>query len=523
MLPDGTSLNSVLALDTALGNNTITSAQHQTALNNAAQQAAAKIAPNPEFTSAIQADFAAARGAVPRGMSAHDVRSALTPEYMHSLSRGGGWRGDLHAMRSYGGRGAALGALFGVGREGYGMLTDEQANPDAFERLAAAGGRESLRGGATSGLETWVASRGSRYVLQRGLAASSGRAIATRVGARAIPGGLVDVGFEGYDMLTDDRANSGREVGYRLTRAFVIGGTSALAGATAGAWAGTAVGTAIFPGVGTVVGFVVGVIVGALVGFLMSEIIPSYEEMVMEQVPLREFEKNIEAQTPAAIQRQVLAEQEYELLMQLVHGPETRGPHSLFDMYTRRNLSNSPGFRNYAQDLITGQIRGGCQDCHTRKSIDDFDRQFAPDSDAWLAPVDRMQRAAMAESGNRTARPKFLDWEVPGQTVPPWLADTMAHDPTAAIIMSSINTIQPNLGEWQREIVKSNYIPPNVMNSPANETELYNRIRGNINADQWFFELIFNEAGDEEYKIYRDNLRKAQEAEQKTTNEKTAP
>jgi hypothetical protein len=517
VLADGTALNTVASLDTALRNNTITAAQHQSALTSAAQQAAAKIAPNPDLTRATLDTFARARGAVPNTMSARDVRAAVTPEYMHSLSHGGGWGGDLHAVKSYGGKGALLSAIFGVSREGYGMLTDDQDNPDAFERLARAGGREGLRGGATSSLETLAASRGSRYVLQRGLAASSGRAVATRLGARFVPGGVVDVGFEGYDMWTDDRPNKASEVSYRLGRAFVIGGTSALAGASAGAWAGTAIGTAIFPGVGTVVGFVVGVLVGALVGFIMGSLIPSYEEMVMEQVPLKEFEKNIEAQTPASIQNQVLAEQELALLNQLVQGPETRGPYDMREVYQRRNLSTSPGDRMFAEALIGDQVHGGCMECHTRKGITDFNAQFDPNSEAWLAPVDRMHLAALEESGNRSVRPKFLDWDVPGQTVPPQIAASMANDPTAAIIMNSINTIQPNFAGW-REIMGDKgqgIIPPHVMNSPMDEKALYDEIRGRINARQAFFEFFFGEAGEDEYKLYRDALRKSQEEQEK--------
>ena len=519
ILPDGTSLSTIAALDVALQNNTITAAQHQAAVNGAAQQAAAKVVPNPEFTNAVQSRYAAARGRVPGAMSALDVRSALTPEYMKSLEHGGGWRGDLHAMRSYGGRGAFVGALSGMATEGWNMATDDQANPDAFERLARAGGREGLRGGATSALETYAASQGSRYVLQQGLARGSSRALATRVGARFVPGGVVDVGFEGYDMLTDERENSGREVGYRVARAFVIGGTSALAGATAGAYAGAAVGTAIFPGVGTVVGFVVGVIVGAIVGFILSSLIPNYEEMVMEQVPLKEFEKNIQSQTPASIQNQALADQEYLLLQQLVHGPQDRGPHNMFDMYRRRNYSNSPGFRMYAEAMIGDQIHGGCQDCHTQKGISDYDRQFRSDSEAWLAPVDRMYLAAQEEQAFGGRRGKFLDWDIPGQTVDPKIAARMIDDPAAVVIMNSINTIQPNFAEW-REILGSKgggIIPPHVMNSPLDETELYNKIQGNIDRKQFWFELFFNEVGGDEYKLYRDNLRKAQEAEAKKT------
>jgi hypothetical protein len=514
-LPDGTSLNSVAALDAALGNSTITAAQHTAALTNAAQQAAAKVTPNPDLTRATLNQFAAARGAVPNAMTPRDVRAATSPEYLHSLAHGGGFRGDLHAMGAYGGKGALLSALFGMGGESYSMLTDDQDNPDAFERLARVGGREGLRGGLSSSLETLSATQASRYILSRGLTASSGRALAARLGSRVVPG-LVDVGFEGYDIATEDRPHRPAEVSYRLGRALVIGGTSALAGAAAGAWAGAAVGTAIFPGVGTVVGFVVGVIVGAIVGFIMNEVIPNYEKMVMEQVPLKEFEKNIEAQTPASIRNQVLAEQELQLLMQVAHGPEMRGPYNMRDTLTHRNLSTSPGERMHDENVIAGSIHGGCADCHSRKGITDYDAQFAFDSDARLAPVDRMYLAALQESGNPAARPKFLDWQMPGQTVPAELAQSMGDDPTAAVIMGSINAIQPNFAAW-REVAPNTegVIPPRVMNSPLDDQALYDAIRSNINKRQWWFERFFGEAGPDEYLLYRNKLKQAEEEQKK--------
>jgi hypothetical protein len=513
VLPDGRSLNSVAALDAALGNNSITADRHRAALTDVAQRASAKVAPNADLTRATLARFAAARAAVPNTMSSRDVRAALSPEYMHSLSHGGGWGGDMHAMKTYGGRGAGLGALFGVGHE---LVTGDLSHPDAFERLLWAGGREGLRGGATSSLEAVAASRASQYILARQLSASSGRALTARLGARAVPGGVVEGVFEGVDMATDDRPNRPAEVGYRMGRAFVIGGTSALAGATAGAWAGAAIGTAIFPGVGTVVGFVVGVLVGALVGFIMNAIIPNYEEMVLEQVPLREFEKNIQAQSADTIENQVLAAQELALMQQFRRGPETRGPHIMADVYRSRNYDPSPGSRMFKEDLIGDRIHGGCQECHTRKGITDYDAQFALDSEARLAPVDRMYLAALEESGNAGARPKFLDWEMPGQTVPDALWQSMGDDPAAAVIMSSIDTIQPNFDAWYEVAPKARgVIPSRAMNRPMDAEALKSRIQSNIDWRQAYFEFFFGEAGDAEYKLYRDKLKEAQEEQEK--------
>ncbi len=517
VLPDGTSLNTVAALDAALDSNSISAAEHRAALLGASRDAAARITPNPDLTRATLGRFDAARTAVPATMSARDVRAAVSPEYMSSLAHGGGWRGDLHAAGEYGGKGALIAGLIGMGREGLGMYGDDQDHPDAFYRVLRAGGREGLRGGATSGLETLAASRASQYALTRGLAAGSGRALASRLGARFVPGGLVDAGFEVKGILSEDRTHRPAEVGYRMTRAFVIGGSSALAGATAGAWAGTAIGTAVFPGVGTVVGFIVGVLVGALVGFIMNDLIPNYEEMVMEQVPLREFEKNIEAQTPRSIQNQALAEQELALLQAVANGPETRGPHAMMDVYQHRNLSNSPGARMFDEALIAGNVHGGCMECHTSKARSDIDARFGAFDEARLAPVDRMYLAAHEEAARTGKRPRYFDWDMPGQTVPGDIAARTADDPTAAVMIDAINTIQPNFAAW-REVLGAKgegLIPRDVMNRPADEQALYDDIRGNIDRRQWFFELLFGKVGDDEYELFRAKLKQAQEEEAK--------
>jgi len=440
------------------------------------------------------------------------VRELATPEYMYSLGRGGGWSGDLAAMRSYGGKAALFSAGLGALRESYDVLTDERAHPDAARDILYAAGAEGLRGGTTASLEALAASRVSRYTLERGLAASTAQATALRLGSRFGPGGMVEAGFETYHIVTEDRPHSGREVGYRLSRAFVIGGTSTLAAATTGAYVGAAVGSVV-PGLGTVIGFVVGLVVGAIVGAIMSSIIPSYEEMVMEQVPLKEFEKNIETQTPQSIQNQVLAAQELELLTQYVHAPEVIGPYLKRDLYQRRNLSTSPGFRRAAEMHIGGQVHGGCYSCHVQKDAADYDARFGRFNEARMAPVNRMYLAAMEEAGRTGYRPKFMEYDVPSQQVPEWMHQQVADLPSAEVIARSIDVIQPNLQGWMQIMggKSAGIVPTHVMNAPGDEQALYDEIRTNINRKQWFFELLFNEVGPDEYKMYRDALKKYQE------------
>ena len=100
-----------------------------------------------------------------------------------------------------------------------------------------------------------------------------------------------------------------------------------------------------FPLVGTVVGFVV----GALVGLAVSTLFPSYEEKVQQQIPLAEFEENLQAQTPRSMQNQVFAQQEFDLMQLLRQGPDVRGPYNMRDEYDRRNRSTSPGNRYWTE------------------------------------------------------------------------------------------------------------------------------------------------------------------------------
>jgi hypothetical protein len=511
---NGQSYNTVEALDAALNSKALTVAQHRQALIDVGQSASAKVGEIPDLTGDVLTRFNAARTGVPN-LSARDVRRVVSPELMFSLSRGGGWRGDLAAGRSYGFKGAGLGAGFGIAHELYSMATDDVDNPDAFYRLATAGGREGLRGGLTSGAESVIASRTSRYLLQRGLSATSGQALALGFGKRAVPG-LVDVGFETYNVATESRSHRPREVGYRLTRAFVIGGSSAWAGAAAGAAIGSVV-----PVAGTIIGFVVGLIVGALVGFIMNSIIPNYEQMVMEQVPLKEFEKNIDQQSAAALQGQAMARDEMRLMQQVVSGPEWRGPHNMREMYMQRNLSHLPGDRMYMESMIAGDIRSGCGECHARKAGSEWNAMFEPGNPALMAPVDRMYLAALENEMSGDSRGKFLDWEVQGDTVNPAIAQMLADDPTAVSIINSVNAIQPNFREWEDILGPKGQglVPRGAMNSPKGAEAFKGAIKDNIDFEQWYFELFFGEVGEAEYKIYRDNVKKAEE-EQKKKNAK---
>jgi len=84
-------------------------------------------------------------------------------------------------------------------------------------------------------------------------------------------------------------------------------------------------------------------------------------------------------------------------------------------------------------------------------------------------------------------------------------------------MLASIDVIQPNFKAWAQAAPESAGVIPtgSVMNSPKDAAALKAEIQRKINRRQWWFELWFGEAGEAEYKIYEDALKKAQEEQEK--------
>lgn len=285
----GEVFTSVDQIDTALQDGRITTQEHFQLIDQTGQLSARSIAANNPADDAAHRQ--ASRTIADRRRAANaEITSRASPEYMASTLRGGGLRGDVHVAGQYGGRAAILGAVMGGGME-YAFSENGWEDPRTRERVYTAMGREGLRGGLGGATEAVAASQTSRYLLGRGMQIPAGRALAMRLGARAAPG-VVDVGFEWYDMATDGRENSTEEVTYRSGRALVIGGTSAVLGSIAGSAAAGAVAGSVVPGVGTAIGFVVGLAVGIGVGLAMSYAIPTYADLQAPRrrpTPRREF------------------------------------------------------------------------------------------------------------------------------------------------------------------------------------------------------------------------------------------
>lgn len=440
-----------------------------------------------------------------------EIRSRNSPEYMASIDAGGGVRGRLRASGSYGLRGGGISALIGLGQELYSISTDGRETPDAYQRLFVTTGREGLRGGLSSAGETYFMARASESSLRQGATMSANRVLAQRIGARFIPGGVVDAGIEVGSMAFDNRENRSDEVAYRLTRAFIIGGSSALAASYAGGAVGSAVGS-VFPGIGTGIGFVVGLGVGMLVGAIANSLFPSYDELVSEAVILEEFKNNINAQAPTSLNNQVLAQQEYDLFNSLVHGPTIRGPYNMYDIYDQRNTSDSPATRIFNEALINDQVHGGCQDCHTRSYAAHRDSEIPLWDLARTAPIDRMADAGFYEHRNRGIRPGFMGSHMPVTNVPEWMYNDLGRTNTGQEMAQYVNMVQSNIGAW-RNVLGSNgktIIPPGLMNRSMSETELYQYMRNQINAEQENFRQNFGDVDEADYEHFRSMIEDAQ-------------
>ncbi|GAA6184051.1 DUF4157 domain-containing protein [Aliiglaciecola sp. NS0011-25] len=157
-------------------------------------------------------------------------------------------------------RAAGLGVAIGVGAD---YLFNEQANlndPAYRAHLIKLGLLEGGAGAASEVGEHYMRTRAGQMIITEGLEATSAKAVAARLGARAVPG-VIDAVMETYNIATDGRENSATEIVVRTGRAAVIGGSSA--------WAGAAIGTAI----GGPIGFGVGLLAGLAVGWLGNRLI----------------------------------------------------------------------------------------------------------------------------------------------------------------------------------------------------------------------------------------------------------
>ncbi|MFC4158648.1 eCIS core domain-containing protein [Chitinimonas lacunae] len=279
---NGQSYNSPDALDQALSSGQITADQHRQAQREVGRRAANRVV-GAGILGAEVSGLRSSRMSF-SALSEQQIRSTITREFMRSQRLGGGVRGELRAAGGAGLHGAGTGSVIAVLTTAGVMLWDEQDHPEWGTELATSGGVGAVSNFFGSSIEQGMISRGTSIALNDVAATGASRlspAMLTRFGR--FGGGGVGSGIGELISIgaLEDREHSGAEVGVRTTRAFVLGGSSAVIGAEVGAGAvvlstaiAGAAGGSIAPGVGTAIGFLVGLVAGGVVYYLGDRVVP---------------------------------------------------------------------------------------------------------------------------------------------------------------------------------------------------------------------------------------------------------
>ncbi|MBV7266232.1 hypothetical protein [Erythrobacter ani] len=370
---DGTVYNNVQAIDAALADGRLTTQEHFTIIDRIGRMAANTVVANdPAGRTQARGQYDAQRA------RANDfIRRYQTQEAMHSMSRGGGVRGDLHAARTYGIHGTGFGAGLGGLQQIYAERNSDWSEWDTYGRIGEATAREGVRGGIGSFAETYTMSRAGRYMMQEGVEAGMLGRFMARGGGR-FAGGAGDFIIESGSMLFDGRDNSAGEVGYRLTRATVIGGTSAVLGGMAAGSAWGAAAGSVVPGAGTAIGFVVGAVVGIGLGLL----IPTWDSISSgpDYVPPRNGRNAISITRSELRRRQregTWCQPSHHARVTIIEDEMFNSPLMDFNQnYLLNNRQNEPGYANaHPSPYQMPQMM----------PMDDADRQALVD---WINQVD---------------------------------------------------------------------------------------------------------------------------------------
>lgn len=193
---------------------------------------------------------------------------------------------------------------------------------------------------------------------------------------------------------------------------------------------------------------------------------------------LGEWREYVSGMAPASVMNQTLATQELIFMKKIADRDEFKdcahkpmvGPYVMKEMAEMRAWSPSPGRRRWVEALNNGEINGGCQDCHTQKSIPDYDASFAPDDPARIPPVFRMLAAADSEDRiGSTINPRILDTPVQGTGPDPSIVNMVQGYPGLTSIAQSTARIAPRIMPLAEQY---KVIPQSVINRPYTPQEL---------------------------------------------------
>jgi hypothetical protein len=279
---NGVDYSTPAALDQAHRTGQITTQDYRLAQGEVGRRAASKVVSHGVSTT----DLVNLRSARPTLSAIPEARlpSLLTPEYMRATRLGGGLSGEFGAAGGAGLKGGGAGGVIAVITTAGVMFFDEPDHPDWERELGTAGALGTFGGFVGSGTEQLLISGGTRIMLNSAAEGVPSMLTPrlTTLGGRFGGGGAAAGALEMVSMgFLEDRKHSDLEWTERTTRAFVIGGGSAVIGAEVGTSAGVfttaligaAAGSEV-PIVGNIVGFIVGLGVGAFIYYEADKVIP---------------------------------------------------------------------------------------------------------------------------------------------------------------------------------------------------------------------------------------------------------
>lgn len=167
---------------------------------------------------------------------------------------------------------------------------------------------------------------------------------------------------------------------------------------------------------------------------------------------LAQWTAYVQTMPASRIKHEVMAQNVHTLVQQVADRPNV-GPYWMWDKVDEWTHETSPGERAHIEMLAAGKINGGCMDCHVRKEIPRFDRQFHADSDVFRTPLTRMQEAAGIEDMRGGWRNPIIDGElIQGARANEEMRAGAEGRPGLTGVLDAADSIAPTMGALQRAV-----------------------------------------------------------------------
>ncbi|MEX2500634.1 MAG: DUF4157 domain-containing protein [Wenzhouxiangellaceae bacterium] len=219
---------------------------------------------------------------------------------------------------------------------------------------------------------------------------------------------------------------------------------------------------------------------------------------------LADWSTYVDSLAPRSFFNQTLAAQEYTFMESLAKSadPDTGlgpfvGPYDMKNLAEKRAWSDSPGYRGWVEALDKKLINSGCMDCHVQKAIPEIDARFPKDHPARIAPVYRLQNAALQEfRTGGSPEPNIMGQKVHGEKVSGEVRNYVQGMPGLTSIANSIDQIRPKV-----RILETQYkvIPEGVINSAITPSELVTTVLSWIESRRDGYKNLSEEISQEDY------------------------